>query len=110
MYTQLHIYSLAAKKVAAVDSCFTLVRVRQHCIARHRTRHKVFLPVPFTSKVGPQLWVSLNLSHQTTSVGPLLTWQWHKLVSLDSVLQGNSVQQKKCHVKHCSKGPTLVVW
>ena len=27
--------SSGAKKVAAVDSCFALVRARQHCIAKH---------------------------------------------------------------------------
>ena len=34
-YTQLRMCSLGAKEVAAVDSCFALVRARQHCIARH---------------------------------------------------------------------------
>ena len=33
MYTtQLCMCSLGAKEVAAVDSCFALVRARQHCI------------------------------------------------------------------------------
>ena len=33
--TQLRMCSLGAKEVAAVDSCFALVRARQHCIAGH---------------------------------------------------------------------------
>ena len=33
--TQLRMCSLGAKEVAAVYSCFVLVRTRQHCIARN---------------------------------------------------------------------------
>ena len=58
--------SLGAKEAAAMDSCFALVRARQHCIARHWTRHKVFIPVLVSPKGKRQLWASLNLSHQVS--------------------------------------------
>ena len=67
-------------------------RARQHCIARHWTRHEVFLPVPFTPKADPQLWVSSNLSHHTISVGPLLrclTWRSCTELSLRHTVQRN---------------------
>ena len=35
--TQLRMCSLSATEVAAVDSCFALVRAREHCIA---TKHR----------------------------------------------------------------------
>ena len=61
--TQLRMWSLGAKEVAAEDSCFALVRARQHCIARHWTRHKVFLllgirwlPVVAVSGINHFLW------------------------------------------------------
>ena len=56
---KLRMCSLGAKEVAAVDSCFAVVRARQHCIARHWTRHRVFLPVPVTSQTDPQSAVGL---------------------------------------------------
>ena len=107
MYTtQLRMCSLGAKEVAEVaevDSCFALVRARQRYITRHWTRHKVFLPVPFTPKADPQLWASLNLSHHTHHLGSKGRWKKDLVscsVSVYAVLTSSNKSETAVHCCH----------